>query len=190
MPEYRRGRQVGGTYFFTVVTHERRPFLTDEPARGCLRSARREARGRRPFHVDAVCLLPDHLHTVCTLPEGDSDFSGRWAAIKSVFSKRYLAGGGSEGARSASRARQGEAALWQRRFWEHVIRDEEDYRRHPGYVHYNPVKHALVQRAGDWPWSSLQRLIAEGLYPAGWGETEPPLLRGATVVGESGLPAG
>ena len=112
MPEYRRARQAGGTYFFTVVTHERRPFLTDELARGCLRSAWREVRGRRPFHADAVCLLPDHLHTVWTLPEGDCDFSGRWAAIKSMFSKRYLAAGGLEHARSASRTRQGEAALW------------------------------------------------------------------------------
>jgi putative transposase len=115
MTDYRRWRVAGGTYFFTVVAHERRPFLTDELARRSLRDAFRIIRLRRPFRVDAIVLLPDHLHAIWTLPPGDHNYATRWQLIKRRFTKTYLALGGTEGCRSASRISKGERSLWQRR---------------------------------------------------------------------------
>ncbi len=157
MSDYRRVYVPGGTYFFTVVTYGRRPFLTEERARACLRHAWRQAQERQPFTTEAVCLLPDHLHCVWTLPEDDADFSARWNRIKGLFTKTYRAGDPTIPRGGASRRRKGEAAIWQRRFWEHRIRDEEDFRRHVDYVHHNPVKHGLVCDVRDWPWSSFHR---------------------------------
>jgi putative transposase len=134
-----------------------------------LRAAIEEARAVHPFAVDAWVLLPDHLHCVWTLPEGDRNFSIRWGLIKAGFSKRAKALFHREEWLNESRERHRESAIWQRRFWEHEIRDEGDFRRHLDYIHYNPVKHGLVGKAADWPYSTFHRLVGEGSYPEGWG---------------------
>jgi len=161
---YRRAQFGGGYYFFTVVTHDRRCFLVDEPSRVCLRAAWQHVRKNHPFEVIALCLLPNHLHCLWRLPEGDNDFSKRWMLIKKGFTRRYLRAGGHEAGQSLSRRRKRERGLWQRRFWEHQIRDEADLARHVDYVHYNPVKHGLVNDVEDWPWSTYHRFVREGLY--------------------------
>ena len=164
MSHYRRANVPGTYYFFTVVTYDRRPFLTDESARECLRHAWRIVRERRPFEITGLCLLPDHLHCLWKLPDGDADFSKRWSAIKAIFTREYLRRGGTEAKRSPSHERSNEAGLWQRRFWEHQIRDERDLGRHLDYIHYNPVKHGLVADPADWPWSTYHRYLREGYY--------------------------
>ncbi len=183
MAKYRRLYIPGGTYFFTVVTFDRRPFLTSDLARKCLRAAWIEVRRKYPFELDALCLLPDHLHCLWTLPD-DVDYSIRWSAIKGGFTRRYLAAGGTQGVRSPSRWKKGEAAVWQRRFWEHTIRNDKDLRRHYDYIHYNPVKHGLVQRPYDWPWSTFRRYVRMGWYDREWGREEPATVVDFTCVGE------
>jgi putative transposase len=126
MPDYRRNYVPGGTYFFTVVTHLRRPFLTSELARSCLHAAFDKIRGKSPFEIVAIVLLPDHWHAVWTLPPGDSRFSLRLRQIKETFTRSYLAGGGTELAQSRSRAQHGMRGIWQKRFWEHTIDDDDD----------------------------------------------------------------
>jgi putative transposase len=165
MVAYRRNLVPGGTYFFTVVLENRRStLLVDKIA--SLRHSFRVARGERPFKIDAIVILPDHLHAVMTLPEGDSDFSGRWRRIKSTFTRQVVAQG-----MPASRNRRGEYALWQRRFWEHTIRDETDFARHVDYIHYNPIKHGLVSRVSDWPFSSFHHYVRSGMVPEDWAGT-------------------
>jgi len=173
MPNYRRWYIPGGTYFFTVVTFERRPFLTDETSRDLLRAAIEEERVKRPFKIIAWVLLPDHLHAVWSLPAGDARYSLRWQKIKEEFTKSFLAGGGQEGVRNRSRRAKGERAVWQRRFWEHTVEDEEDLERCVDYVHWNPVKHGLVTRVRDWPWSTFHRFVETGQYDIDWGRTDP-----------------
>ena len=129
-----------------------------------LREAVRAVRRERPFHIDAWVVLPDHLHAVWTLPVGDSDYSGRWREIKKAFSK----GLPKTERLSAVRAAKGERGIWQRRFWEHTIRDDADYAAHIDYVHINPVKHGLVERVAQWPYSSFHRAVAMDLYPLDW----------------------
>ncbi|MHC4542586.1 MAG: REP-associated tyrosine transposase [Planctomycetota bacterium] len=144
MTNYRRAQFEGGYYFFTVVTYKRRRFLVEDVSRDCLRSALRSVRRNWPFDVVAFCLLPDHLHCLWRLPEGDNGFSKRWMLIKKGFTRRYLHAGGVESEQNPSRDKKRERGIWQRRFWEHHIRDEEDLQRHIDYIHYNPVKHGLV----------------------------------------------
>ena len=185
MSRYRRWYVPGGTYFFTLVTHTRRGLLTDELARPLLRQAVETIRVKRPFEVVAWVLLPDHLHTVWNLPRGDADYSLRWARIKEEFTEHWLAAGGPEGVRSRSRRRHRERAVWQRRFWEHTIQDEEDLERCVDYVHWNPVKHGHVSRVVDWPWSTFHRYVAAGHYGKDWGRTDPCLGYDAPEWGES-----
>lgn len=168
MSDYRRSRE-GRLFFFTVVTHHRRTFLTSELARDCLRKAISEVREDRPFHVTAAVLLPDHLHAIWELPSDDIDYSTRWRRIKSLFTKYWLASGGSTGAVSQSRIHRKEQGVWQRRFFEHTIRDERDLRRCVDYLHVNPVKHRLVERVQDWSWSSFHKYVSNGHYSADWG---------------------
>jgi putative transposase len=163
MPDYRRCRIPGGTYFFTVNLLERRRDLLVRHVEA-LRAAVRETRRRMPFHIDAWVVLPDHLHCVWTLPPGDADFSNRWKAIKIRFVQAIP----ETERRSAVRAARGERGIWQRRFWEHAIRDETDYARHVDYVHVNPLKHGHVQGVADWPYSTFHRWVAAGLYPVDW----------------------
>jgi putative transposase len=163
MPNYIRAVVPGGTFFFTVALLERRRSLLTEYIDD-LRSVFADARRRRAFEIGAIVVLPDHLHCIWTLPEGDSDFSTRWHDIKARFAARMPEGE----RRSDRRIRKGERAIWQRRFWEHVIRDETDLRRHVDYVHFNPVKHGHVTRVADWPYSSFHRYVRDGVLAPDW----------------------
>ena len=169
MSRYRRWFVPGGSYFFTLVTFRRRPLFKERIARAALRQALREVRSRHPISIDAIVLLPDHLHTVWSLPSGDDRYSLRWRQIKSRFTQEYLGHGGVELKTSPSRQRKGERGVLQRRFFEHMVRDEADLKRCVDYVHINPLKHGLVARAADWPWSSFHRYVTLGEYSADWG---------------------
>ena len=164
---YRRTKIEGGTYFFTVVTHNRRPFLCYPSNIELLRQAFRYTVRRHPMEISAFVLLPDHLHNIWTLPEGDHNFSMRWRLIKSYFSRhcqeKY------NGVVSKSRQSKQERAFWQRSFWEHAIRDDQDFVNHVEYIHYNPVKHGLVDAPKDWEHSSFHRYVRNGLYDEMWG---------------------
>jgi len=161
---YRRANVPGGTYFFTVNLADRSSTaLVDYVA--VLREAVRKVKQRHPFRIDAFVVLPDHLHAIWTLPEGDANFAKRWMLIKSGFSRRIPGGE----YRAASRVSKGERGIWQRRYWEHLIRDEDDYQRHVDYIHYNPVKHGYVQHPADWAHSSIHRYIDEGTIRHDWG---------------------
>jgi putative transposase len=171
MPEYRRANIAGGTYFFTVITYRRRPILTEPAVRMALREAISVARAQLPFIVDAWVLLPDHLHCIWTLPPGDANFGLRWALIKRHVSKQCEEQFGVVG-RSESRIKRDESTIWQRRFWEHLISDDEDFIRHADYLHYNPVKHGHVKKVGDWPYSTFHRFVQQGIYPGDWGGSD------------------
>ena len=171
MSDYRRYFVPGGTYFFTVVTERRTPLFRLEPARHLLGSVMRQCFHRSPVHALAVVLLPDHLHTLWTLPPGDDAYAMRWRWIKREFTRAWLSHGGIEQPRSTPRLRERRRGVWQRRFWEHTIRDEADLESHFDYIHYNPVKHALVQRPRNWPWSSFHRWVEAGHYAVDWADT-------------------
>jgi putative transposase len=164
MTDYRRNRIPGGTYFFTVNLYDRQSQLLVRHI-DILRDAVRKVKAGAPFHVDAWVVLPDHMHCMWTLPEGDSDFSRRWQAIKAAFSRRMPVGEYV----SPSSSNKGERGIWQRRFWEHTIRDARDYATHMDYIHFNPVKHGLVTEVATWPYSSFHRCVAKGVYPPDWG---------------------
>jgi putative transposase len=164
MPQYIRAKLKGSLFFFTVVLADRRScLLVDRIDR--LRSSYREVQRNRPFETIAICVLPDHLHALWALPEGDADFSGRWSLIKSGFSR----GLSPADSRSTSKISKREKGIWQRRYWEHAIRDDADYERHVDYIHFNPVKHGYVSRVADWPHSSFHRYVERGLLAADWG---------------------
>jgi len=216
MPNYRRSVVPGGTYFFTVVTHQRRKNLCNDDMRDALHSAIRSTQAKWPFLIDAWVLLPDHLHAIWTLPRNDRDYSARWSMIKRLvtqqvgFTSSYGAHGapyngdsGGHGAadisasrllptvgcavrtnsppnkakcnqpcQSESRKKRREGHLWQRRFWEHLVRDEGDLNRCRDYLHWNPVKHGQVSRVADWPYSTFHRFVRKGWYPVDWGGDE------------------
>jgi putative transposase len=155
---------TGGTYFFTVNLAERNRTLLVNHV-DTLREVVRIVKAEHPFHIDAMVILPDHLHAVWTLPVGDCDYPTRWMLIKAGFSRRIPAGE----RRNKSRMTKGERGIWQRRYWEHVIRDERDYARHVDYVHYNPVKHGYVARVCEWAYSTFHRYVKSGVYPENWG---------------------
>ncbi|NEV62226.1 REP-associated tyrosine transposase [Thiorhodococcus minor] len=165
MTDYRRLYIPGATYFFTLVSESRQPLLASDDAVGRLREAFRYAMRRRPFRFDAVVILPDHLHAIWTLPLDDADFSERWRLIKYRFSHRSAERGTTRPSLSSKR----EKGLWQRRFWEHCIRDEADFAGHFHYLHFNPVKHGLTKRVADWPHSSFHRFVELGVYTPDWG---------------------
>jgi putative transposase len=172
MAEYRRAWLPGATWFFTVNLAERRGNRLLGERIDVLRTAFRYVRVRHPFHLEAIVILPDHLHCVWTLAPGDTDFSSRWSSIKGHFSRAI-----EKGERiSQSRAKRGERGLWQRRFWEHHIRDQADFNRHVDYVHWNPVKHGWVRRVADWPHSSFHAFRRRGIYPEDWGGENVPTL--------------
>jgi putative transposase len=163
MVRYRRNFVRGGTYFFTVTLADRKSnFIVEHVS--ALRAAVTNTRRKHPFMIEAVAVLPEHLHLIMTLPEHDSNFPMRWSLIKRRFTTLVAKTGV-----TMSRHRNGEYALWQRRFWEHTIRDEDDFERHVDYIHFNPVKHGLVDRVTDWPHSSFHRFVRSGLLPGDWG---------------------
>jgi putative transposase len=170
MPRYLRPRTEGGTYFFTVVTFGRKRILTQDISRQLLSKAFVEVKTLYPFSIEALVLLPDHLHAIWTLPDGDRDYSKRWGLIKAKFSQEGKAFFDREPTVNLSRVKRRESTIWQRRFWDHAIRDDADYAKHVDYIHYNPVKHGLVQSVMDWPHSSFHRFVKAGLYPENWGE--------------------
>lgn len=164
---YRRADVAGGSYFFTVNLADRARTLLIDRA-DVLTEVMRVVRRTHPFRVEALVILPDHLHTIWTLPSGDADYPTRWMLIKAGFSRRIAKG---ERA-NASRVRKGGRGIWQRRYWEHCIRDEQDFARHVEYVHFNPVKHGYVRRASEWRYSSIHRYIAAGIVSSEWGGGE------------------
>jgi putative transposase len=159
----------GGSYFFTVVTERRQPIITEEPIRHALREAIMWVREKYPFEIDGWVLLPDHLHTIWTLPAGDADFATRWRLIKTRVTrdcgKLYAQPKFLTARRTAKRC----GTLWQHRYWEHALRDDADFEHHMDYLHINPVKHGLVQRVCDWPYSSFHRWVKNGVYSMDWG---------------------
>jgi putative transposase len=172
MPWYRRRFTPGGTYFFTVVTQGRRPLFGDEHNRRFLRAAIDAQLVRRPVETVGMVLLDDHLHALWTLPPGDAAYSTRWRRIKEEFTDAFLAAGGTEAVVSRARRARGERGVWQRRFWEHECRDEDDVKRCLDYIHWNPVKHGYVTRPVDYPWSSFHRWVKLGEYDSRWGDGE------------------
>jgi putative transposase len=163
MTNYRRNRIAGGSYFFTVNLADRTSSLLVDHI-DLLRDAIRYTRERHPFTVDAMAILPDHLHAVWTLPYDNADYAMRWRLIKTMFSR----GVPRDENRTQSRMNKGERSIWQRRYWEHTIRDDLDFSRHVDYVHINPVKHGYVTRVQDWPHSSFHRYVKEGVLPSDW----------------------
>ena len=164
MPNYRRARVPGATWFFTVNLRDRRSDLLVREIE-LLRETVRAARVRHPFHIDAWVVLPEHMHCLWTLPPGDAEYALRWQVIKFGFSKRLP----KDEARSDAELRRRERGIWQRRYWEHLIRDERDFARHFDYIHGNPLKHGHVERVRDWPFSSFHRAVRERVYPIDWG---------------------
>lgn len=163
MSDYRRAKIAGGTFFFTLTLADRSSdLLVREIDR--LRRVYVGIQQRRPFETIAICILPDHLHAVWSLPSGDFDFARRWNLIKSNFSRGLPAA-----SRSASKIGKREKGIWQRRYWEHAIRDEQDLARHIDYIHFNPVKHGLASRVSDWPHSSFHQYVKRGELPEDWG---------------------
>lgn len=161
--QYRRNYVKGGTYFFTVNLLDRNKSLLVEHI-DLLRESIRFVKSQKPFYIDAWVVLPDHLHAVLTLPDDDVDYSSRWREIKKRFSKslpktEFL---------TQTRKRKNERGIWQRRFWEHTIRDDNDYWHHVNYVHFNPLKHGLVSQVADWPYSSFHRAVKQGIYANNW----------------------
>ncbi len=164
MPNYRCYFLPGGTFFFTVNLLERdRDLLVRHVA--LLREAVRQVRAARPFEIVAWVVMPDHLHCIWTLPPDDTDYPERWRLIKLLFSRALP----KNERINASRASKGERGIWQRRFWEHTIRDERDLNNHIDYIHYNPVKHGHTTRPADWPHSTIHRYIGKGVLTPNWG---------------------
>jgi putative transposase len=167
MSDYRRVFIKGGTYFFTVVTYNRLPIFEKTTSIDLLKQCFRTVLSSHPFRIDAIVILPDHMHTIWTLPASESDFSTRWKLIKWNFSHNYS--GEEIEAITSSMLKKHEKGIWQRRFWEHAIRDEEDFDRHCDYIHYNPVKHGYVSSPIEWKYSSFKSLVEKGFYPVNWG---------------------
>jgi len=168
MSRYRRADTAGGSYFFTLVSYRRQAILCDDHIRKALREAIKKIQLTYPFKIDAWVLLPDHLHCLWTLSEDDSNFSQRWAKIK-----RYVSLACGECYKrsewiSESKKKHRESTIWQRRYWEHQIRDQKDFSHHVDYIHYNPVKHGLSSQANQWPYSTLHRYVNEGKYSVDW----------------------
>jgi putative transposase len=172
MSNYRRLYVPGGTGFFTVVTH----LLQSPAACTLLGQVIREVRLELPFQTVAMILLPDHLHAIWTLPPADDDFSTRWHKIKRNFTVKWLAAGGAESRVTRSQAKRGHRGVWQRRFHEHQVRDDDELEALCAYAHYNPVKHGYVTRPRDWPHSTIHRFIESGIYLPRWGEGPPDSL--------------
>jgi putative transposase len=171
---YRRVFIPGATYFFTLVVHERAPIFTDPDVVDLYRRAVYKVRKAWPFALDAEVILPGHVHLLCSLPEGDADYPTRVRLIKEAFTRAFLDWREPPGKRSGSRVGRGEQAVWQRRYWEHTIRDERDFQAHLDYIHINPVKHGLVAAAGDWPHSTFLTWVERGVYDLSWGSDEMP----------------
>ena len=176
MPNYRRPHIPGGTYFITQVPYQRVPWLCGDVGRQALREAIITVKKSHLFSVDAIVLLPEHFHCLLTLPSDDADFSIRLKLIKIHVTRHYGSVLNINRPVSPSRQKRGERNLWQRRYWEHWIRDERDFATHCDYIHYNPVRHGLCKAPQDCPFSNVHRFIAEGIYRSDWGQDESPVI--------------
>jgi REP-associated tyrosine transposase len=159
---YRRSRLAGGSYFFTVVTANRYPLFNNSAAVQHLRTTFRSVMNRHPFTIDAIVIMPDHLHCIWTLPDDDSNYSTRWRLIKTGLTKKLR----------PAQVSKTPKPPWQKRYWEHTLRDQRDFNRHVDYIHFNPVKHRYVTRAVDWPYSSIHQFVRNGILPVDWGIDE------------------
>jgi len=187
MPNWRRNFVPGGTFFFTVVTHGRRPIFADPQAVRLLGQVLRDCLSVWPIQIEAVVLLPEHLHTIWTLPRADAGYSQRWGWIKKEFTKRWLLTGKEDNTVSDGRLRERRHGIWQPRFWEHTIESDNDFAAHFDYIHYNPVKHGHVRCPVHWHATSFHRWVKRGVYTADWacGAEEPAhLMRLNAVVGD------
>ena len=167
MSNYHRSTTSGATYFFTVVTYKRNPILCNPAIREALRKAIIKVKKQMPFTIEAWVLMPDHLHCIWTLPPKDNDYSKRWGLIKRAVSrscKSFIA----QVEHTTSGIKRHELAFWQRRFWEHQIRDKNDFNQHMDYIHHNPVKHGLCKTPSQWRWSTIHRYIKKGIYTYNW----------------------
>ncbi len=164
--QYRRTFSPGGSYFFTLVTKNRRPLFNLPENVAVLRDAFSTVRTKRPFKIDAIVILPDHLHCIWTLPDKDTDYATRWRLIKTWFTKhcdRNLLT-----PPKTSKGRKQQQAIWQNRYWEHLLRDNTDFEKHIDYIHYNPCKHGLVDKPVDWKYSSFHHFLKHGILTADW----------------------
>lgn len=185
MPNYRRNYLPGGTYFFTLKTERNLPIFNFEDNVKLLGTIIRETQQRWPFEIPAIVLLPDHLHAIWSLPRGDDRYPARWGWLKKEFTKRYLAGGGLEQMVSPSKRSDRRRGVWQRRFWEHTIEDDDDFDNHFDYIHWNPVKHGYVPCPKEWPHSSFHRWVKAGVYDMNWGcGLEPDNVKQIVDAGE------
>lgn len=173
MPNYLRNYVPGGWYFFTVVTWKRRTFLTSPIARKALHEAFRKVQINWPFDLFAITLMPNHLHCLWKMPDNDYNYSTRWRLIKSEFTHRFFSYGGKEITPSKSMKRKSQRGIWQKRFWEHTVRNETDLKRCLDYIHFNPVKHGLSSNVADYRWSSFKRFVKLEEYPPTWGDVDP-----------------
>lgn len=165
--KYKRLFIPGASYFFTVVTHNRRAVFNTEHSVATLKRALQTVRKKRPFKIDAIVVLPDHIHCIWTLPKNDTDYAIRWRLIKTWFTKHCDIA--LRVAPDESRKSKNQQAIWQHRYWEHAIRDEEDFQNHIDYIHYNPVKHGHTKLVSDWPYSSFHRYVKKGWLEDDWG---------------------
>jgi putative transposase len=186
MSEYRRWMVPGGTYSFTVVCYKRRWNFEHEANVRLLGEVMRDIRDDAPFKTIAMVVLPDHLHCIWSLPRLDADYPTRWKQIKRDFTVRFLEAGGEDDRRVAARRRaRGERGIWQRRYWEHVVKDEQELEDLCDYIHYNPVNHGHAASPAEWPWSSFSRFVESGQYDPAWGRTKPDSIdKVASILGE------
>lgn len=173
---YRRAFVPGGSYFFTLVTEKRRKLFAEDANVEVLRQAFQHVMAKRPFEIDAAVVLPDHLHCIWTLPPGDADFATRWRLVKTWFTKHCALE--YKMPPDASRLKRGEQAIWQHRYWEHMLRGELDFERHVDYIHYNPVKHGYTDKPSKWRYSSLHRYVDQGIISDKWGDSGVDFVEG------------
>jgi putative transposase len=173
MPDYLRIKIEGGTYFFTLVTYQRKPLFLQETAIELFLESLNHVRTYHPFSALAHCILPDHVHLLWEMPINDANYSVRIGEIKKRFSKRFITQFENPFLVTTTQKMRGETGIWQRRFWEHFIRDEEDLKQHIDYIHYNPVKHGLVNKANEWSASSFFDYVKAGYYNDDWGQGIP-----------------
>ena len=164
MSNYIRSQVFGATYFFTLTLAQRNTSLLTDNI-DLLRRAYQRVNALHPFTTIAICILPDHIHAIWQLPLDDGDYALRWRIIKSQFSRNFSV----NEQRSSSKIKHREKGIWQRRYWEHQIRDDNDLQRHVDYIHYNPVKHGLVGHVKDWPHSTFHRYVKQGVCEEDWG---------------------
>jgi len=164
MSDYHRSKTEGASYFFTVVTCQRKKIFFDDGNIAILRNAFKKVKKRQPFDIEAIVILHDHLHCIWKLPEADNDFAGRWREIKKHVTRQI----------TEVRNKRNEGDVWQKRFWEHQIRDLQDWHNHMDYIHYNPVKHGYVSQPSQWPYSSFGKWVKNGFYEKDWGVGHAP----------------